>query len=603
MTNAECRDDRESPFFILDVHSSSAWAALVVVLSGAIGAAPAAAGTLPYSPALARVYDAILDARFDDAEAETRAGVRPGACRRRATCCAPPRSGGGSSSIPSTPPATRSSARRSTRSSRRWSSGRRASRAGRTRGSSSAARTACACSSACCGPSGSRPRATASASRTRWSARWRSTPNLQDAWFGIGLYHYYADIAPTALKMLRWMLALPGGNKVEGLREMLRARDRGELLRGEADFQLHVIYLWYEQNYEEALRLLEGLRAAYPHNPLFLQSIAEVQHVYRHDLPASLEAWRALFALARQRRVALPEMSEARARLGMATELDALARDRLRDRAAARARGGEADGALRDRRPRALPARARRTTAWARATAAVAAYQAAVAAAPPGDPDEVRSKARDGLRRAAGRANRRGLSPVDRRAAPPAAPRVRPRRPTSWRARPRSPPPIPPRSTARRCCWSRANATRRRSPHSNGSSRCGRSRPRDGARLVVLRGRRACSSNRASAIARSRCTAGPRACAAPRRRPSTPPEVARPPARPAPPPGSHERHHGAHGDHGGTAEPSRAPHSVRRSRSPPQSPQARVTRSLSRREIEWRSVAGPRAPVPRERCD
>ena len=28
---------------------------------------------------------------------------------------------------------------------------------------------------------------------------------------------------------------------------MLQARDRGELLRGEADYQLHLVYLWYEQ--------------------------------------------------------------------------------------------------------------------------------------------------------------------------------------------------------------------------------------------------------------------------------------------------------------------------------------------------------------------
>src|SRR6185295_17242064 len=72
-------------------------------------------------------------------------------------------------------------------------------------------------------------------------------PALDDAYFGIGLYHYYADVAPAAAKFLRWLLSLPGGDRVKGLQEMLQARQRGVLLKGEADYQLHLIYLWYEQ--------------------------------------------------------------------------------------------------------------------------------------------------------------------------------------------------------------------------------------------------------------------------------------------------------------------------------------------------------------------
>ena len=41
-------------------------------------------------------------------------------------------------------------------------------------------------------------------------------PALQDAYFGIGLYHYYADVAPAAARMLRWLLLLPGGDRVAG---------------------------------------------------------------------------------------------------------------------------------------------------------------------------------------------------------------------------------------------------------------------------------------------------------------------------------------------------------------------------------------------------
>jgi hypothetical protein len=123
-------------------------------------------------------------------------------------------------------------------------------------------------------------------------------PFLHDARFGIGLYKYYADIAPAAAKVLRFLLLLPGGDREEGLRDMLLARDRGALLRGEADYQLHWIYFWYEEQPQRGLAVLQDLRARYPHNPLFPQRIAEVQVEYFHDPSASLVAWQELLAQA-----------------------------------------------------------------------------------------------------------------------------------------------------------------------------------------------------------------------------------------------------------------------------------------------------------------
>jgi hypothetical protein len=108
-------------------------------------------------------------------------------------------------------------------------------------------------------------------------------PDLHDAHFGIGLYHYYADVAPAAAKVLRWLLLLPGGDRERGLQEMLTARGRGALMRSEADYQLHVLYLWYEKQPLRALELLADLRARHPRNPLFPQLAAEIQDVYLHD--------------------------------------------------------------------------------------------------------------------------------------------------------------------------------------------------------------------------------------------------------------------------------------------------------------------------------
>ena len=57
---------------------------------------------------------------------------------------------------------------------------------------------------------------------------------MHDAAFGLGLYRYYADIAPSALKFLRWLLLLPRAHR-KGLaadwdaRERARGARRGRL--------------------------------------------------------------------------------------------------------------------------------------------------------------------------------------------------------------------------------------------------------------------------------------------------------------------------------------------------------------------------------------
>ena len=149
-------------------------------------------------------------------------------------------------------------------------------------------------------------------------------PRLQEAYFGIGLYHYYADVAPAAAKMLRWLLLMPGGDKAEGMQEMMRAREHAELLGDEADYQLHLIYLWYEKQPQRALVLLTSLRERHPRNPLFPQLIAQVQDVYLHDLQASLRTWRSMLDAARAHRIAYSELAEMRSRLGIASVLERL---------------------------------------------------------------------------------------------------------------------------------------------------------------------------------------------------------------------------------------------------------------------------------------
>ena len=147
-------------------------------------------------------------------------------------------------------------------------------------------------------------------------------PTLEDARFGIGLYKYYADIAPTAAKILRFLLLLPGGDKVAGLRDMQATEARGQLVAGEALYQLHWIYFWYEQQPGRGLDALERLVARYPGNPHFLQRIGEAQVEYFHDAARSLAAWQRLADTASASGV--PQLAEVRGRLGVAEQLDVL---------------------------------------------------------------------------------------------------------------------------------------------------------------------------------------------------------------------------------------------------------------------------------------
>jgi tetratricopeptide (TPR) repeat protein len=169
------------------------------------------------------------------------------------------------------------------------------------------------------------------------------------------------------------------------------------LLRDEADYQLHVIDLWYEKQPAHALALLRGLRDRHPRNAHFAQRIAEVEDLYLHDLTASLRSWTALLDAARANGVVDPAAARARAHLGIALQLDRLfdtdlALDHLRAIVAAPAPA-----------PFGLIAQAQLQMGHAldrlgHRGEAVAAYRAALAAIPPGDPYKIGERARAALR-------------------------------------------------------------------------------------------------------------------------------------------------------------------------------------------------------------
>jgi len=105
----------------------------------------------------------------------------------------------------------------------------------------------------------------------------RLEPGRGDAYFTLGLYNYYVDIAPGFVKALSWILFLPKGNRAEGLKQIERAARDGDLLGPAASAMLVQIYAFLEGRPEEALRLADELNRKYPENPEYNFLLARVQ--------------------------------------------------------------------------------------------------------------------------------------------------------------------------------------------------------------------------------------------------------------------------------------------------------------------------------------
>jgi Tetratricopeptide repeat len=220
--------------------------------------------------------------------------------------------------------------------------------------------------------------------------------DLSDARFGIGLYKYYAAVAPAVARFFRFLFLLPGGNREEGLSDMEAVHAHGVLLRGEADYQLHWIYLWYEHQPRRALDLLRALAAQYPANPHFVERIAETEAGYLHDHAASLKTWQAMVDHAPQ--MGEPRLAAAMGRMGSARMLDALyetdrAVEELHhviDSAPPAPFGVVAEAQL---------TLGQMTDRLGDRAAAVLAYKAALDAVSEEDPHEIAAAARAGIRR------------------------------------------------------------------------------------------------------------------------------------------------------------------------------------------------------------
>jgi tetratricopeptide (TPR) repeat protein len=93
-----------------------------------------------------------------------------------------------------------------------------------------------------------------------------------DAYLGLGIFHYLADVLPKFVKILSFVLGVEG-DKEQGIREIKLAAEKGTYTKTEAMFFLGALYTYRERKYEEAIKIFNTLLEKYPQNPGALLSL------------------------------------------------------------------------------------------------------------------------------------------------------------------------------------------------------------------------------------------------------------------------------------------------------------------------------------------
>jgi hypothetical protein len=92
----------------------------------------------------------------------------------------------------------------------------------------------------------------------------RRHPEHGDAYFALGTYNYYVEIAPALIKFIRPLLFLPAGDRVEGLKQLERAYTQGSLFSFQAGMLLMEVYGSFEGRPEDGVRIGERLPGSIP---------------------------------------------------------------------------------------------------------------------------------------------------------------------------------------------------------------------------------------------------------------------------------------------------------------------------------------------------
>ena len=87
-----------------------------------------------------------------------------------------------------------------------------------------------------------------------------------DAYLGLGIYHYLADVLPRFVKMLSFILGIEG-DRERGIKELNLAVEKGVYTKSEAMFFLGAIYTYREREFDKAMNIWNTLLKKYNNNP------------------------------------------------------------------------------------------------------------------------------------------------------------------------------------------------------------------------------------------------------------------------------------------------------------------------------------------------
>ncbi len=119
----------------------------------------------------------------------------------------------------------------------------------------------------------------------------KERPDFADAYLGLGIYHYYADVLPSVLKFFGTFVGM-NGDKTRGLEEIRRSLREGVLVGEEARFFLAEIETSFEEDHETALGFSRSLRDEFPENELFAWLNARVlDELHLADLAEKEWSW------------------------------------------------------------------------------------------------------------------------------------------------------------------------------------------------------------------------------------------------------------------------------------------------------------------------
>lgn len=98
-------------------------------------------------------------------------------------------------------------------------------------------------------------------------------PKYYDAYLGLGIYHYYADVLPKIFKTFSFLFGIQGDREL-GLRELRLALSNSKNTKTEAMIFLGAIYVDVEKDYKKALPVFRTLFEKYPDSKLAGMTLA-----------------------------------------------------------------------------------------------------------------------------------------------------------------------------------------------------------------------------------------------------------------------------------------------------------------------------------------